>query len=373
MILKRIFPILIFLLLATSACQPQAVTEAPALDDSLSAALSELQGTVQAKPTDLDEFQAANKDLSIRVGGQVQTGGDGRARLDLSTGTIIRVAPSTLFTLIANEPVDNNLFTKLNIEIGKVFVILNGGSLDVETPSGLASVRGSYLSVEVDENTQNVSVTCLEGDCQITAPDGSIIKFSDGEKCTLFNFDPETGELTAPLLGLMTPEDFLDWYNNNPEAQQLVNQAYAALTAAAQTEEPAPEDPGTSSGSSGSGGGSTACVELQEPGHNASLLNNGTTDFKWTGIPEAASYKITFTFPDGSRLSLITTETSETRYMEAFAASGSYSWTVTALDENGAEICTAAPITFSKPAPDPKKDKPDPEPQETGTEYNEPY
>jgi hypothetical protein len=73
---------------------------------------------------------------------------DGRVRLDLSSGTIIRVAPSSLFTLTSNNEGDGGLLTKIKMEVGKIFIILNGGRADVETPSGVASVRGSYMKVK---------------------------------------------------------------------------------------------------------------------------------------------------------------------------------------------------------------------------------
>jgi hypothetical protein len=156
----------------------------------------------------------------VQVNGQVQTGDDGRVRLDLSSGTIIRAAPSTLFTLIANDEMEGGLATRIKMEIGKIFIILNGGSADVETPSGVASVRGSYMKVEVDPETLDIYVTCLEGDCSATNPAGTV-NFTDGQKVVLFHRDPVTGNWTAPNVEPMTPEEFQEWLDNNPEARDL--------------------------------------------------------------------------------------------------------------------------------------------------------
>ncbi len=101
-------------------------------------------------------------------------------RIDLSSGTILRLAPASLFTLVSNEEVEGGLATKLKLELGRIYIILSGGSVDVETPSGVASVLGSYMMVEIDPFTQDVTITCLEGDCSAGG-----IDFSDGQKVTL--------------------------------------------------------------------------------------------------------------------------------------------------------------------------------------------
>src|SRR5262245_20017895 len=113
----------------------------------LSAKLSELTGNVEPRQTEQEGFLPASVQTILEAHGQVQTADDGRVRLDLSTGTIIRVGPSSLFTLIANEQVEGGLFTKISMEAGKIFIIPSGGSAEVETPSGIASVRGSYMKV----------------------------------------------------------------------------------------------------------------------------------------------------------------------------------------------------------------------------------
>src|SRR5688572_10532444 len=135
-----------------TGCQTEETTSA------LSAALSELSGIVELKQAGQEGFTPASAETTLEVDGQVQTGDDGRVRLDLSSGTIIRVAPSSFFTLTSNEETDGGLVTKIKLELGKIFIILNGGQADVETPSGVASVRGSYMKVEVDPVTKNIYI-----------------------------------------------------------------------------------------------------------------------------------------------------------------------------------------------------------------------
>ncbi len=140
----------------------------------LSAGLSELTGVVDLKNPDQADFSAAFDGMRLVLQGQVRTGSNGRARLDLSSGTIVRMAPDSLFTLQSNEEQDGSLLTRLMMEAGEIWIILNSGRMDVETPSGTASVRGSFLHVKVDPFSSDVQVTCLEGACQAENPNSAV-------------------------------------------------------------------------------------------------------------------------------------------------------------------------------------------------------
>jgi hypothetical protein len=324
------------LLLLTSACQP-AQTES-----SLTGLLSELSGRVEAKPADQADFHAANEGDALQVNDQVQTGDDGRVRVDLSSGAILRVAPSSLFTLASNEPVEGGLATKLKLELGRIFVILNGGSVDVETPSGVASVRGSYMMVEINPDTQDVIVTCLEGNCSAGG-----INFTDGQKVT-FHYDSASGKYGPPVLEAMTEEDFQLWLENNPEAQQIYNQILAGQSASTPTRTPLPSLTPTSQ--------TTIitttemnCFSLQAPPDGALINATGLITFTWESQEGAASYEVVFTSPGGAQNTLITTRASLVNYIDIFPLGGTYSWEVTAMKADGTPICTASAFAFTKP------------------------
>lgn len=349
---RKQFALSIFLLLIVilNACQPNP-TPSP-----LSAALSELKGKVELKQAGQDAFTPATANSSLEENGQVQTGDDGRVRLDLSTGTIIRVAPSSLFTLVSNEPAGSGLNTKLDLVLGRVYIILNGGSLEVQTPSGTAAVRGSYLMVEVDPDTLDVYVTCLEGDCSAGNEAGSV-NFSDGQKSILFHKDPVTGEYSVPGVDPMTPEDFQQWLDDNPEARDLFNKAVATMTA--MTAEPPTQEPTTGPSTGGTGsGGTNGCFKLLEPPGDSGLPVSGAVNFEWDAQPGAAKYVLTFTHPNGTTYSFETTQTNLERYIESLPDAGSYQWNVTAYDENGQEICQTEPFTFIKPSSHPEDNPP---------------
>jgi len=369
--------ILILAILGVSGCQQEAGIS------TLSAALSELSGTVDTKLAGQEDFIPASADTILDVNGQVQTGNDGRVRLDLSSGTIIRVGPSSFFTLTANDEVEGGLATRIRLEVGKIFIILNGGSADVETPSGVASVRGSYMKVEVDPVTFDIYITCLEGDCSASNPAGTV-NFTNGEKVILFHRDPVTGNWTAPNVEPMTPEEFQEWLDNNPEARELFDQAMATMTAMAQpTETTAPSQTSTPTStpqsSTPTADASTSCFRVTQPGAGASLPVQGQVTFGWESQSGASRYIITFYDPNGTRITLGTTSTSATFYIEVLPAGGTYEWSVTAFGADGNEICTSGGSSFSKPqgepTPRPTREpdpgEPDPEPTEHSCTHEE--
>jgi len=352
---------LIACVLVLAACQP--ATASP-----LSAALSELQGTVGIKQAGAISFLPASAGTTLQPNGQVQTGDDGRARLDLSSGTIIRVAPSSLFTLASNEPAEGGLITKLKLEAGKIFIILNGGSMDVETPSGVASVRGSYMSVLVDPVTHDVTLTCLDGHCGGENAAGSE-NATGGEKIILHHCDAGPSPCPPPEHEGMSDEDFEDWMNS-PEAIELMNKANAIKTAqAATTEAPATEAPAeataTPEGGSGEGGGGSgsACVHVLGPLDGSQLPHIGPITFAWEAKPGATKYILTFHYPNGLKVQFETDGTNITRYIETMQDKGAYTWDVTAVDESGEKICVTEPESFEKPSSHPE-DLKEPKPEE---------
>jgi hypothetical protein len=364
MLKRKAIAILLVSILALGACKSQDVP-------TLSAALSELTGKVDLKQEGSDAFSPAAADSVLDVNGQIQTGDDGRVRLDLSTGTIVRVAPSSMFTLTSNDEVDGGLATKIKLELGQIFIILNGGTAEVETPSGVASVRGSYMMVEVDSETGDVYVTCLEGDCGAENPAGGVT-FTQGEKTLLFHQN-EDGTWTVPNVEPMTPEDFEEWLNENPEAKDLFDQGMAALTATAAaaptaTDEPTatPEATPTIVSALPPAGSSGPCGVIR-PARGSALPHQGQVLFEWESQPGAQKYVITFTNNNGNTVSFETTENSMEKYIEVLPEAGEYDWQVAAYGEGGNALCDSGPVEFSKPDSNPQPEpvnpqEPDPEP-----------
>jgi hypothetical protein len=160
---------------------------------------------------------------SLPKGAVLTTNETGRARVLLQNGSTVRLAPNTQLTLVdRQEPKTDtdNVLTQLNLLVGKVWAILGRGaneSLTVETPIGTGAVRGSYMSIEYipgkpnDPSDDILIITCLEGDCSLTTPLGTI-NLTTGQKVIL------TGQGNQPNGPIpMTQQDIQDWLDNNVE------------------------------------------------------------------------------------------------------------------------------------------------------------
>ena len=181
----------------------------------LTAELSEISGMVQVmKPAD-GQFKDAFDGQTIVVNDQVLTHQDGRVRIELSNGTFFRLSPLTTFVLEEMEEREDGLFARLMLEIGELWIILKGGAVDVDTPSGLASVRGSYLHVSYWPDTGETYITCLEGECSLENL-GEVIKLVAGQTAIILNAD------APPVAGKMSDEEVEEWLNMNPEATQVI-------------------------------------------------------------------------------------------------------------------------------------------------------
>lgn len=166
-----------------------------------------------ARSTSSQAFEPAQAGMVLQVGGGLETFDDSRASLNLNPeGTLIRVGPNTIFTVSA--PVETSQsHTRLHLDIGQIWILLKGGSLEVVTPSGLASVRGSLLGVSYVPGTGRMQASCLEGECRLENELGSV-ELTDGQ------FSYIEGDLGPSEIEFMDELDLQEWVNENPDAWQ---------------------------------------------------------------------------------------------------------------------------------------------------------
>lgn len=195
----------------TPVTPTHTASPSPVPTPSRTAAISEVEPMVEARASASTDFSIASAGQALPVGGEARTGEEGRARLDLAPdGTIIRLAPNTHFTLAKLEDAPGNPFTLLELFFGKLFILLSGGELQAQTPSGVASVRGSMMSVSFDPQTNTMTVTCLEGHCSLRNDKG-IIELIAGQAA-----DIRDGILSREPR-LLSDQELLDWLDYVPE------------------------------------------------------------------------------------------------------------------------------------------------------------
>ena len=215
---------------------PSASTKAPPA--ARSASFNEVQNAVEARASASESFAPAIPGQTLAVGGEVRTGEDGRARLDLlPDGTVVRLAPNSAFTLAALEGNGSAPTSKIKLAVGKVWILLKGGSLEVQAPSGVASVRGSLLSVSFDPQTKTLTATCREGHCSLSDDDESI-ELTAGQAVDSFDGD------IADEPRDMTDEELQEWEDEVPESDGFLDETPEATDVPTEvaTEDPI-EDP----------------------------------------------------------------------------------------------------------------------------------
>ncbi len=144
--------------------------------------LADIENDVSARALFSEDFSPASTGMNIHPSGGVETGVDGRARLDLlSEGTIVRVGPNSSFTIPEITVVNSQPKTTIELLFGKIFILLNGGSLDVKTSMGVASGRGSLMRVEYDFEKKLLIASCLEGHCTLKNKNGGVVDLVAGE------------------------------------------------------------------------------------------------------------------------------------------------------------------------------------------------
>jgi len=211
--MQKILWLLLILSLVVASCGSKPTTGTAA---ERQATFTLILNDVQARADAHADLKPASLGDRLQIGGQAQSGADSRACLDLQPeGTVVRIGPNTLFTLEALETDTASPFARLQLLVGQIWVILAAGRLEVETPYGLATVRGSYLSVAFDE-AQGMVVTCLEGHCSLTNEAGSV-DLTDGQASSIVQ--PEEPP-TPPVE--MDEEQYQAWQAASPEAADLL-------------------------------------------------------------------------------------------------------------------------------------------------------
>jgi len=199
------------------------------------ASVVEVKNEVNARKTASAEWLAASIGQRVFVGGGVKTGDEARARLDISDGAILRLGASTEFVLAALSPEPTGATTRWTLVAGKVWTLvseaLGGGTFEIETPSGVATVRGSYLSLEYAPATGQAVATCLEGLCRLTGATGAFTDLTTGQQSEVAG----AGKSPSPAHP-MDADELAEWAREFPEAGSIV----ATITPAPPTATPRP-------------------------------------------------------------------------------------------------------------------------------------
>jgi hypothetical protein len=223
---KHITFTLLILTLMLGACQktesaphPDSAASQPVQEATRLGVIVETSNTVSAQTAPDKERVAAQIGMELLPGGSLETGGDGRARIDLKPeGTIVRVAPNSTFRMKEIKEENGQPQTTIELLSGKMFILLKGGSLNVATPSGTAAVRGSLLSVEYKPDKKVVIAACLEGHCSLKNENGVEVELEGGQS----SYIEDEGDPSEPEA--IDRQDIQDWLDENPDLLDFMDE-----------------------------------------------------------------------------------------------------------------------------------------------------
>ena len=178
----KVLAILATLGLLSAACrapetdQPQgesptsgadAVTLAPASEAAArSLTIVTLSGTVLARSDLESEFSPASQGQTLEVGHQLLTAVDGEALLRLDDDMFLVVSANSVFSVTALEGTTERPQTRLFLNVGQLFSfradsLPAGATYEIETPNGVAAIRGSWMGLSVYPDIINLNPDLL--------------------------------------------------------------------------------------------------------------------------------------------------------------------------------------------------------------------
>jgi len=184
------------------------------------ATLAEVENQVFWKADANAVEQPAANGQTLQVGGSVRTGAKSSVALNLSEGTLIRMKEGSAFTLTALNQDSGNPFTQISMAVGKLWIILSGGTAQVETPAGVAAVRGSYMAVSYNPALNEMKVMCLETKFTCTVIiNGVTYELQMGQELS-------TPPADHPRIDTITHDcgEQREWLAYNPESNQFLDQ-----------------------------------------------------------------------------------------------------------------------------------------------------
>src|SRR5574341_16789 len=194
---------------ATSGPAGGAEEGSPAVEAGpRTASLVSVEGAVEIQPAGETEFSAASAGTPLNPGDSIRTGADGTATIDLDGTTTVVVSENSTFTLDTLEGDTASPITRLLLNIGQIFTFHEGqlpqdATFEVETPAGVAAIRGALMAAVYIPDLGVFQTMCLVGRCSAESG-GETVEMPGGTWLTGGEDglgDPEP----------MTPDQLISW------------------------------------------------------------------------------------------------------------------------------------------------------------------
>ncbi|MBC8278499.1 MAG: FecR domain-containing protein [FCB group bacterium] len=156
--MRMLISILLIVLMAGIGDTIQAAANRPV------AALKDVVGIVKIQRSDSRQSEAASVGNLLFNGDRINTSEKASVALLFIDGSLLKIQEGSEVTINAVKKGERELDTKVDLPLGEVWakVTRRDSKFDIETPSSVASVKGTEFSVSVDQfGTSNIFV--MEG------------------------------------------------------------------------------------------------------------------------------------------------------------------------------------------------------------------
>jgi hypothetical protein len=141
------------------------VSQLMAASDKSIALVMKVTGDVQIKKAGTSKTGQLTFGTTLDNGDWIRTGTDGKVKLIFTDDkSLINLNPNTEVTINGTRDDQANIAKRVNMEVGEIFakVAKQRGTLEIATPTSVASVKGTDFWVVVDEDGTTYVVT-LDG------------------------------------------------------------------------------------------------------------------------------------------------------------------------------------------------------------------
>jgi len=163
--------------------------------------VKDVSGTVELSVDGSAASRVPQVGETLLPGMSIRTGGDGQIVLEQDDGTVMVIASNATFSVEVMQGSPANPITRFFLNAGRIFAFREGrealpadASFEIETPEGIAAIRGSSMAVEYNPAVSSgtvlhdargkrvmqeeidgpMTVICISGTCIVETAQGSI-------------------------------------------------------------------------------------------------------------------------------------------------------------------------------------------------------
>ena len=179
--------------------------------NNIVAAIASLKGDVKLRQTNTEKYTSAYKGQMIKNGNWIKTGDGVFLSLIFLDGTNVKIHQKTEIEIKSSRITAKELKTNMYIAEGEAWSTVNkqgNGSFKIETPTAVASVKGTEFDINYDFNNASTILKVISGEVEFGNDDIGTILANAMEGSQINN------DTKQPTKYKITKDDIPKWKDN---------------------------------------------------------------------------------------------------------------------------------------------------------------